>query len=140
MCPLLLQDAGKVFVHLPGKTQHLSAVQDEPVWVSLAEAQAYCHWAGGRIMTEPEYELAASQDNRLHYAGVHIGVVYAAVAGCDMQQMLNSVPIISKLMLSSKGGLYAAQVQVLSVVCTNTKLFLVHQFFLACLNAVSCSC
>ena len=61
---LSLQDGCEVFVHVPGKTQPLSAVQDEPVWVSLAEAQAYCHWAGGRVMTEPEYELAASQDNR----------------------------------------------------------------------------
>lgn len=53
-----------MFVHVPGKTQALADVQDKPVWVSLAEAKAYCSWAGGRVMTEPEYELAANQEHR----------------------------------------------------------------------------
>ena len=46
------------FVHGVDGTQVLEDVADQPVFVSLIEAQAYCKWAGGRIMTEPEYELA----------------------------------------------------------------------------------
>ena len=56
---LCLQENGKVFVHKPGKTVPLSEVLHEPVWVSLAEAQAYCNWVGGRVMTEEEYGRAA---------------------------------------------------------------------------------
>ena len=58
---LWLQGNGKVFVHRPGKTVPLSAVLHEAVWVSLAEAQAYCKWIGGRVMTEEEYERAADE-------------------------------------------------------------------------------
>ena len=57
--PGMLQADGRVFVHRPGKTLPMSAVKQQAVWVSLAEAQAYCKWAGGRIMTEEEYARAA---------------------------------------------------------------------------------
>ena len=30
-----------------------------PVYVSLAEARAYAHWQGKRILTEPEFHRAA---------------------------------------------------------------------------------
>lgn len=59
MTPAVVQADGKVFVHRPGKSVPLHTVQDEPVWVSLAEAQAYCKWAGGRVMSEEEYARAA---------------------------------------------------------------------------------
>ena len=57
--PGMLQADGRVFVHRPGQTVPMSAVKQQAVWVSLAEAQAYCKWAGGRIMTEAEYARAA---------------------------------------------------------------------------------
>ena len=53
-----MQDDGLAFVHGVDSTQVLEDVADQPVFVSLIEAQAYCKWFGGRIMTEPEYELA----------------------------------------------------------------------------------
>ena len=56
---MLVQANGEVFVHTPGKSVPLHCVEREPVWVSLAEAQAYCKWAGGRVMSEEEYERAA---------------------------------------------------------------------------------
>lgn len=37
----------------------LSAVRDWPVYVSLAEAQAYTRWRGARVMTEAEFHRAA---------------------------------------------------------------------------------
>ena len=46
------------FVHGVDSTHVLEEVADQPVFVSLIEAQAYCKWAGARIMTEAEYELA----------------------------------------------------------------------------------
>ena len=54
----VVQADGEVFVHRPGKTLPLASVKEQAVWVSLAEAQAYCRWAGGRIMSEGEYERA----------------------------------------------------------------------------------
>ena len=55
----MAQSDGSVTVHRPGKSVPLRSVQDHPVWVSLAEAQAYCKWAGGRVMSEEEYARAA---------------------------------------------------------------------------------
>ena len=55
----VLQADGQVFVHRPGKSTPLARVMQQAVWVSLAEAQAFCKWAGGRVMTEEEYERAA---------------------------------------------------------------------------------
>jgi len=50
--------SGRVFVHWPnGSSCSWRDVEDEPVLCSLAEASAYCAWAGdgARIMSEPEY-------------------------------------------------------------------------------------
>ena len=55
----MLQADGQVFVHRPGQTVPMSVVKQQAVWVSVAEAQAYCKWAGGRVMTEAEYARAA---------------------------------------------------------------------------------
>lgn len=50
-------DHGEVYVHNPVASDHWSKVADRPVFVSLSEGEAYCKWANGRIMTEPEYHL-----------------------------------------------------------------------------------
>ena len=59
VCLSVLQADGQVFVHRPGKSVPLASVMQQAVWVSLAEAQAFCKWAGGWVMTEEEYERAA---------------------------------------------------------------------------------
>ncbi|XXQ33320.1 Histidine-specific methyltransferase SAM-dependent domain-containing protein [Plasmodiophora brassicae] len=45
----------------------LSEVADHPVFVSNAEAEAYCRSHGGRLMTEPEYHRAAYGDARARF-------------------------------------------------------------------------
>ena len=42
-------------MHLPAGTKGWSEVADHPVWVCLAEATAFCKFAGCRVMTELEY-------------------------------------------------------------------------------------
>lgn len=37
---------------------------ERPAFVSLAEAEAYCRWAGGRIMSEPEHALCLAHNER----------------------------------------------------------------------------
>ncbi len=59
VCLSVSQADGEVFVHRPGKSMPLASVLQQAVWVSLAEAQAFCKWAEGRVMTEEEYERAA---------------------------------------------------------------------------------
>ncbi|KAK2078002.1 hypothetical protein QBZ16_003870 [Prototheca wickerhamii] len=39
-------------------------VAERPAFVSLAEAEAYCRWAGGRIMSEPEHALCLAHNER----------------------------------------------------------------------------
>ena len=51
-----------VWVHTNESTKHWTEVADEPVWVSLAEAQAFCSAHNARIMTEPEYLRLLSQN------------------------------------------------------------------------------
>ncbi len=46
---------GEYYVHSVDSTDHLSKVADQPVFVSLSEAEAFCHSVGCRIMTESEY-------------------------------------------------------------------------------------
>ena len=42
-------------MHTNTSTKHWTEVADEPVWVSWAEAGAFCAANGARLMTEPEY-------------------------------------------------------------------------------------
>lgn len=56
---------GEFYVHGQGTTRHWSAVAEEPVYVSLAEAEAYCKWAGNfRVMSEEEYHKALPEEGR----------------------------------------------------------------------------
>lgn len=45
------------WIHTPTSTQHWTRVANEPVFVSLSEAEAYCKWSHGRVMSEEEYHL-----------------------------------------------------------------------------------
>ncbi|KAH7372604.1 hypothetical protein KP509_17G012500 [Ceratopteris richardii] len=56
---------GDYYVHEPGITKHWEEVANQPVYVSLAEAQAYSKWAGDfRVMTEEEYHRALLEDGK----------------------------------------------------------------------------
>lgn len=44
-----------IWVHTDKATKHWTEVADEPVWVSLAEAQAFCAAHNARLMSEEEY-------------------------------------------------------------------------------------
>ncbi|KAH9532618.1 hypothetical protein CY35_18G007800 [Sphagnum magellanicum] len=46
---------GEYYVHSVDSTDHWSKVADQPVFVSLSEAEAFCHSVGCCIMTESEY-------------------------------------------------------------------------------------
>ncbi|KAG0583912.1 hypothetical protein KC19_3G171100 [Ceratodon purpureus] len=57
------------WIHTPSASHHWTQVANEPVFASLSEAEAYCKWSGGRVMTEEEYHLIlASKDgaNKVH--------------------------------------------------------------------------
>jgi len=54
---------GEYYVHNAAGTNHWSRVANEPVYASLSEAEAYCSWARGRIMTEPEWSLIVGDEN-----------------------------------------------------------------------------
>ena len=49
-----MQD-GEVWVHSNNATKHWTEIAGEPVWVSMAEATAFCTAQHARLMTEPEY-------------------------------------------------------------------------------------
>ena len=51
-----------LWVHLPEGSYCWEEVACCPVYVSQAEAQAYCRLHGGRLMTEAEWELAVGSD------------------------------------------------------------------------------
>ena len=52
---MLAADGESVFVHKPHGSFHWREVAEEPVLLSLAEAQAFARACDCRIMTEPEY-------------------------------------------------------------------------------------
>jgi formylglycine-generating enzyme required for sulfatase activity len=78
---------GEFYVHGPYGTHHWKEVKEDPVYVSLAEAMAYCKWFGDqqhqdqdqdhhhvmRIMTEEEYHRALDESDRSN--GGHDAVV-----------------------------------------------------------------
>ncbi|GLJ39975.1 hypothetical protein SUGI_0817810 [Cryptomeria japonica] len=43
------------YIHGPDSTKHWTEVAEEAVYVSLAEAEAFCKWVGYRVMTETQY-------------------------------------------------------------------------------------
>jgi formylglycine-generating enzyme required for sulfatase activity len=49
------KEHGEYYVHCVDSTDHWSKVADQPVFVSLSEAEAFCSSVGCRIMTEAEY-------------------------------------------------------------------------------------
>lgn len=49
-------DGDSLFIHKPEGSFHWREVCHEPVWLSLAEAQAYAKSRGARIMSESEYQ------------------------------------------------------------------------------------
>lgn len=66
----------EVWVHDSTASRHWTAVRDAPVWVSLAEAQAFCRAYGMRIMREPEYARLTD-----HSACSDIGPGWRALRG-----------------------------------------------------------
>jgi formylglycine-generating enzyme required for sulfatase activity len=54
---------GEYYVHSAAATHHWAKVASEPVYASLSEAEAFCAWSRGRVMTEPEYHrILASEE------------------------------------------------------------------------------
>ncbi|GLJ39980.1 hypothetical protein SUGI_0817940 [Cryptomeria japonica] len=43
------------YIHGPESIKHWTEVAEEAVYVSLAEAEAFCKWMGCRVMTEAQY-------------------------------------------------------------------------------------
>ncbi|KAJ7297691.1 hypothetical protein O6H91_Y041700 [Diphasiastrum complanatum] len=60
-------EAGDYYVHYAEKTIHWSKVAEQPAFVSLSEAEAFCSWVGCRVMTESEYQriLDCNNDGRV---------------------------------------------------------------------------
>ncbi|KAI5060176.1 hypothetical protein GOP47_0025114 [Adiantum capillus-veneris] len=60
---------GDFYIHGHATTKHWKEIASEPVFVSLAEAQAYCKWAGDfRVMKEEEYHRALVEDGQAVHA------------------------------------------------------------------------
>ncbi|KAL4447235.1 hypothetical protein ABPG77_007268 [Micractinium sp. CCAP 211/92] len=57
----------QLWVHMPEGSYRWEHVADCPVYVSLAEAQAYAKLHGARLLTEPEWQLA--MDSKVAAAG-----------------------------------------------------------------------
>ncbi|KAK9840881.1 hypothetical protein WJX84_009262, partial [Apatococcus fuscideae] len=56
-------DGESLFIHKPDGSYHWREVCDEPVWLSLAEAEAYAKSRNCRIMTEPEYHCVLADSS-----------------------------------------------------------------------------
>ncbi|KAH9316911.1 hypothetical protein KI387_018680, partial [Taxus chinensis] len=52
------------YIHDPHSTKHWTEVSEEAVYVSLAEAEAFCRWQGCRVMTEAEYHRILDSDKQ----------------------------------------------------------------------------
>ncbi|KAG6541861.1 hypothetical protein Mapa_016689 [Marchantia paleacea] len=50
------------FVHEFQSTNHWSKVANQPVFVSLSEAEAFCMWLGCRVLSEAEYQRVLDVD------------------------------------------------------------------------------
>ncbi|OAE24418.1 hypothetical protein AXG93_4530s1200 [Marchantia polymorpha subsp. ruderalis] len=50
------------FVHEFQSTNHWSKVANQPVFVSLSEAEAFCKWLGCRVFSEAEYQRVLDVD------------------------------------------------------------------------------
>ncbi|RMZ53543.1 hypothetical protein APUTEX25_003365, partial [Auxenochlorella protothecoides] len=74
----ILDQEGRLHVGLPEAVYQWEEVADCPVYVSLAEAEAFARWAGGRVMTEEEY-AAAVQHKELQ------GLLRSVAAEADEQ-------------------------------------------------------
>uniref|UniRef100_A0A0D6QRR4 Sulfatase-modifying factor enzyme domain-containing protein n=1 Tax=Araucaria cunninghamii TaxID=56994 RepID=A0A0D6QRR4_ARACU len=64
-CPATWSLVGnEYYVHGPDSTEHWTEVSEEAVFVSLAEAEAFCKWTGlgCRVMTEAEYHRILDYD------------------------------------------------------------------------------
>ncbi|MCO5597245.1 hypothetical protein L7F22_051321 [Adiantum nelumboides] len=60
---------GDFYIHGHCTTKHWKEMATEPVFVSLAEAKAYCKWAGDfRVMKEEEYHRALVEDGKAVHA------------------------------------------------------------------------
>jgi ergothioneine biosynthesis protein EgtB len=60
LCPVFWsREGGEWYYHAMFDRLSLDRVGDWPVYVSLAEARAYCRWKGARLATEPELHRAA---------------------------------------------------------------------------------
>ena len=55
--------ADKAWVHLPSGSKAWQEVSQQPVWVCLAEATAFCSFSSCRIMSEPEYQRVLDARN-----------------------------------------------------------------------------
>ncbi|MCO5558699.1 hypothetical protein L7F22_012285 [Adiantum nelumboides] len=75
---------GEFYIHGHATTKHWKEIASEPVFVSLAEAQAYCKWAGDfRVMKEEEYHRALVDGGKAVHALREGGWVFTS-ASIDM--------------------------------------------------------
>lgn len=61
------------FVHGFDSSKHWTEVAEEPVYVSLAEAEAFCRWMNCRVMKEEEYQRILDCDKSGEVVGLRGG-------------------------------------------------------------------
>lgn len=64
---------GDYWIHNASTTSHWSRVANEPVYASLSEAEAYCAWSRGRVMTEAEYQLIITSPEEKYVESLRSG-------------------------------------------------------------------